>query len=122
MRSIMRSSSSREVGSIQCASSKSMTTGWRHAKPTISRINAANVRSFFGCGLSLGRGLRSDAGNDSRSASSATSSSGVAAPASRASSFSHLAAGVSSRANPAAWASCSTNGNSALFWWYGEQK
>jgi len=39
-RSMERSSSSREVGSIQCASSKTMTTGWSRAKPSSCGISA----------------------------------------------------------------------------------
>ena len=74
------------------------------------------VRSFLRCGLRLGSGWRSEAGNDSRSARNATSSSGGSARASKASSFSIRDAGVSSRANPAARPSWSTNGNSALSW------
>ncbi len=115
-RSTVRSSSSREVGSIQCASSKTMTTGCWRARPSSCRISASSVRSFLRCGLRFGSGWRSEAGNDSRSARNATSSSGGAARASKASSFSSLAAGGSSRANPAARPSWSINGNSALSW------
>ncbi len=115
-RSTVRSSSSREVGSIQCASSKTITTGCWRARPSSCRISAASVRSFLRCGLRFGSGWRSEAGNDSRSARNATSSSGSAARASKASSFSSLPPGVSSRANPAARPSWSINGNSALSW------
>jgi hypothetical protein len=66
--STMRSSSSREVGSLQCASSQTTTTRCRRANPSIWRISASSVVSFLRCGLRFGSGLRSDAGNDSRSA------------------------------------------------------
>src|SRR5438105_15855608 len=85
-RSTVRSNSSREVGSIQCASSKTMTTGWRRAKLSRCRISASSVRSFLRCGPRFGSGWRSEAGNDSRSAINATSSSGGAVLASKASS------------------------------------
>ena len=87
-----------------------MTTGCRRARPSSCRISASSVRSFLRCGLRFGRGWRSEAGNDIRSARNATSSSGGAARASKASSFSNLAAGGSSRANPAARPSWSMNG------------
>ena len=102
MRSIMRSSSSREVGSIQCASSKIITTGCWCARPSSWRISASSVRCFFCCGLRFGSSWCSEAGNDSRSATSARSSGGGAARATKDSSFSSLAEDVSSCANPAA--------------------
>ncbi len=115
-RSTIRSSTSREVGSIQCTSSKIMTTGRWRARPSSWRISASRVRSFLCCGLRFGSGWRSEAGKDIRSAMSATSSSNGVARASKASSFSSLAAGESSRANLAARPSWSMNGNSALSW------
>ena len=60
-RSTVRSSSSREVGSIQCASSKTMTTGCWRARPSSCRISASSVRSFLRCGLRFGSGWRSEA-------------------------------------------------------------
>ena len=109
-RSTVRSSSSREVGSIQCASSKTISTGCWHARPSSCRISASNVRSFLRWGLRFGSGWRSESGNDSKSARSATSSSDGMARASKASSFSSRAAGGSSRANRAARPSWSTKG------------
>ena len=100
--STVRSSSSREVGSIQCASSKTITTGCWRARPLSWHISASSVRCFFWGGLRSGNGRRSEAGNDYRSAINATSSSGGAARASKDSSFSSLAEAISSRANPAA--------------------
>jgi class 3 adenylate cyclase len=101
---------SREVGSIQCASSTTMRTGSWRASPSSCRISASNIRSFFRCGLRLGNGWRSETGSESRSARSATSSSGGATRASRASSFLSFAAGGSSGSNPAARRSWSMDG------------
>ena len=52
-RATARSSSSREVGSIQCASSKTIITGCWRAKPSSCRISASSVRSFFRCGTEV---------------------------------------------------------------------
>jgi len=48
--STVRSSSSREGGSIQCRSSKIINTGCRRVNAWSCRSNAANVRSFLRCG------------------------------------------------------------------------
>src|SRR6516225_5504341 len=97
---MVRSSNSREVGSIQRASSKTISTGCWRARPSSWRISASSVRSFLRWGLRFGSGWRSEAGNDSRSAMNATSSPGGAAGASKASSLSSLAAGWICRCEP----------------------
>src|SRR5580693_5318847 len=53
---------SSSVGSVQCASSKTMITGCWRAKPTSWRSSASNVFSFLRCGLRLGGGWRSEIG------------------------------------------------------------
>ena len=55
-RSTARSSSSSEVGSIQCTSSNTISTGCWRAKPSSWRISASSVRSFLRCGLRSGSG------------------------------------------------------------------
>ena len=80
-----------------------------------ARLQAHEDLKALGYGGRVTSG-RSEAGNDSKSASSATSSSGGVVRASIDSSFSSLAAAASSRVSPAAQPSCSMNGNSALSW------
>jgi hypothetical protein len=68
-----------------------MTTGCWRDRPSSWRISASSDLSFFRRGLTFGSGWRSEAGNDNRSASNATSSSGGAARTSKLSSFSSFA-------------------------------
>ena len=109
-----RSSSSRDVGSIQWASSNSIRTGCRRARVESCRNSASNVFSFLRCGDNAADVKRPLMGTDSSSARSATSSSGGIVGASSSSSFTSLFSAVSSRSNPAARSSWLTIGCSAL--------
>ena len=71
----MMSSSSRDVASIQCASSNTTTTGCCRARPSSCAFSASSVRSFFRRGPMFGSACRSGAGNASRSARNDPSSS-----------------------------------------------
>ena len=54
-RSTARSSSSSEVGSIQCTSSNTISTGRCRARASSCRSSASNVFSFFRCGRQVER-------------------------------------------------------------------
>src|SRR5215472_7778478 len=69
-----RSSSSRELGSIQCTSSKSIRTGCCRAEASSCRSSTSKVFSFLRWGVSWREGNCPSVGNDSRSASSTPSS------------------------------------------------
>ena len=123
VRSMICSSSSRDVGSIHCKSSKIISTGWLFARPSIWSSNAASVRSFFCCGLKLGGAYRSAIGTESSSAMTGICCSGWLAEGSNsASSLAKCSSGLSSRSKWAAPSSCEMNGKRALCWWCGVQK
>ena len=107
-RSTVRSSNSREVGSIQWASSNTISTGRRRASASSWLSSDSNCFSRLRCGLRL----RSEAelGNDNSSLNSVISSSSRMPAASNARNLPSLSWTVSSRANPAARSSCAMKG------------
>ena len=110
----MRSSSSRELGSIQWRSSNIISTGRCRERPSTCRSSASNVFSFLRCGVTSSGGARSADGNECSSAISATSSIGGAVAASSACSLASLAAGSSACRKPAARSIWAITGYSAL--------
>jgi hypothetical protein len=87
--------------------SNTATAGCSCVRSSNRRINTSSVLTLFLCRLRFGGGWRAEAGNDMRSASNATSSSGSAT----------LPRTDSSRANPAARPNWSMTGNRALSLW-----
>jgi hypothetical protein len=107
-RSMVRSKSSREVGSIQWASSNTISTGRCRASASSWLSNASNIFSRLRCGLRLRSAA--ELGNDKSSLNSVMSSSSRAPGASNARNLPSLASTVSSRANPAARSSWAMKG------------
>ena len=71
IRSIVRSNSSREVGSIQCTSSNTISTGRLRLKSSNRPSKASSVFSFFSCGVRFISDSAPPLGSDNRSATSA---------------------------------------------------
>lgn len=116
-RSTMRSSSSRVVGSAQCASSNTHSTGRSPARSASWLSRLSKVRAFCWCGVSVRGGNRSSVETDSSAASGATASPSTDPRPrfSRVSSLSSFAGSSSPASKPAARSSCAMNGWSALF-------
>jgi len=102
MRSTVRPNASRLVGSVQCASSKIISTGCWLANRASCSVSASNVRCLRCSGIKSSAGYRPSFGSDSISARSAASWVEVEVCARRTSSLSSFACGVSSCVSPAA--------------------
>ena len=102
IRASVRSSNSREVGSIQCTSSKTISNGCCRAIVSRVRRSRSKVFSFFRCGASSGLGIEPVPANDSKSASNGRSPFDTAIVAANCASLCCRAPGSSSRAKPAA--------------------
>ncbi len=113
-RATVRVNSSSEVGSIQCASSNSISTGCRAASRAICASSASSVFSLRRCGVRSGRRYLSPVGIDIRSAMNPISSAPAFDRASKASSLASRASAMSSRLKPAACSSWVMKGWSAL--------
>jgi len=113
-RSRVRSSNSREVGSIQWTSSNTISTGRCRASASSWVSSASNSFSRLRCGLRFKSAA--ELGNDSSSLNSGISSSSRASGASNTRSFPSFSSIVSSRVKPAARSSWAVNGYRALSW------
>jgi hypothetical protein len=103
-----KSSNSREVGSIQWASSNTISTGRRRASAASWLRTASNNFSRLRCGLRLSP--VAELGNDNSSLNSMRSSSSRMPGASSARNLPSFSSTVSSRANPAARSSWAMKG------------
>src|SRR5258705_10500775 len=102
IRSTARPRTSRLVGSIQCASSKIISTGFWRASPASCDISASSVLCLRCSGVKSSAAYRPSFRSDSISAKSAASWAEVEVCASTESSLSSFACGLSSCASPAA--------------------